>query len=178
MKIDMTTNRVHIAAMNTSKRLVYITFLLSAIPATPNEQVVDSVGSVGKWCALSLDSDGNPWISYMDESYLGARDGVKLAYKNENTFYKGVTGKGYFEGKYVDLNAKPIGGWETMHIPTTYRVQNPVEAGREHGRLGMECFPARNFTPNTGATKFWSGAVSYLSADLGMDKYHVAYYAK
>jgi len=166
---------------------VYITFPLGNIPSEPNEQVVDSVGSVGKWCSLSLDVDGNPWISYMDESYVGSRDGVKLAYMNTTTFYKG--GSSYFPGQYVDINGKPIGGWETMHVPTTYRVENPIEGnGREHGRLGMECFPAKNNPPNSGVSRFWSGVVSYLSQDLSqntagnssapMDRYRLAYYVK
>jgi hypothetical protein len=142
------------------------------------------VGNVGRWCSLSLDADGNPWISYMDESYLGSRDGVKLAYKNTTSFYKGVnTGTdaspaGYFPNKYTDINGKPIGGWETMHVPTAFRVQNPVESGREHGRLGMECFPARNTSPYNNTERFWRGAVSYFSTDLGSDRYHIAYYVK
>jgi len=176
MKIDTKNgaNQVHIAAMNTNKRLVYITFRLNGTEITgKTEQIVDSVGNVGRWCALSLDSDGNPWISYMDESYLGARDGVKLAYKNTTTFYKGVT---YCAGQYMDLLGEPIGGWETMHVPTAYCVENPISSGREHGRLGMECFPARNTDSET--TKFWLGAVSYLSTDMGMDRYHIAYYVK
>ena len=174
-------NRVHIAAMNTNKRLVYITFVLngSAI-GTITEQVVDSVGNVGRWCALSLDADGNPWISYMDESYLGSRDGVKLAYKNTNTFYKG--GSVYRDGEDKDINNNPINGREAMHIPTRFRVVNKVISEREHGRLGMECFPARNYSPNN-ATKFWSGAVGYISTDaistgVPMERYRIAYYVK
>jgi hypothetical protein len=200
MKIDTKdgANRVHIAAMNTSKRLVYVTGILNPTAGTGNAlqdensgsnvltgvtvQVVDSVGSVGRWCALSLDRDGNPWISYMDESYVGSRDGVKVAFKNTTNFYKGVTGGAYFPGKYIDVNGASLEGWETMHVPTTYRVENSVEGpGREHGRLGMECFPTRNVT--TGSTKAWNGAVGYVSQDAAgsaaaMDRYRVAYYMK
>jgi len=146
-------------------------------------QVVDSVGSVGRWCALSLDSSGNPWISYMDESYLGSRDGAKVAFLNKTTYYKGVAGGTYFPGQYTDLYGASLEGWETMHVPTKYRVENSIEGpGREHGRLGMECFPTRNVTPTTN-NKMWSGAVGYLSQDAGdtggpMDRYRVAYYVK
>jgi len=201
MKIDTINgtnqNRVHIAAMNTSKRLVYVTGKLNPPAAGSGNiqqtsggvltdvtvQVVDSVGSVGRWCALSLDSSGNPWISYMDESYVGSRDGVKVAFLNKTTFYKGVAGGTYFPGKYIDLYGASLEGWETMHVPTTYRVENPVEGpGREHGRLGMECFPTRNVTPTTN-NKIWNGAVGYLSQDAAgtsaaMDRYRVAYYVK
>jgi hypothetical protein len=174
-------NRVHIAAMNTNKRLVYVSGFADFTTGTftnPVVQVVDSVGNVGRWCALSLDADGNPWISYMDESYIGSRDGVKVAYLNKTTFYKGVTGSGHFPGKYTDLFGASLEGWETMHVPTTFRVENPVEGGREHGRLGMECFPTRNVTPTLTQQQLnnwlWSGAVGYLSPDY----YRVAYYVK
>jgi hypothetical protein len=126
----------------------------------------------------------------MDESWIGARDGAKLAYKNTASFYKGGSADAdYRKGKDVDLNNKDISGWEAMHVPTLHRVVNPIEGpGREHGRLGMECFPACNFTPNSGVTKFWIGAVSYLSQDAEMngtqqvaapmDRYRIAYYVK
>jgi len=187
-------NRVHIAAMNTAKRLVYVTGILNPDAGTGNTQqesegvltdvkvqVVDSVGNVGRWCSLSLDSAGNPWISYMDESYVGARDGAKVAFLNTTTFYKGVAG-GYFPNGYIDRYGESLGGWETMHVPTLHRVENPVEGpGREHGRLGMECFPARNVTSTNN--RIWSAAVGYLSQDAegagqAMDRYRLAYYVK
>jgi len=116
----------------------------------------------------------------MDESYLGARDGAKVAFLNTTIFRKG--GRDHFSGEYIDIYGESLEGWETMHVPTRYRVENPIEGpGREHGRLGMECFPARNYTAT--ATKNWSAAVGYLSQDAGntggaMDRYRVAYYVK
>jgi hypothetical protein len=196
-------NRIHIAALNlTNKSLVYISGFANFNTGTPSTftgtrggtdapvvQVVDSVGNVGRWCAISLDSGGNPWISYMDEGYLGARDGVKVAYKNTAQFYKGGDAA-HFNGQDRDANNTSITGWEAMHVPTRFRVDNLVEGpGREHGRLGMECWPTRNYTgtpapqrPN-GVTDFWSAAVSYLSQDAETggavnNRYRVAYYVK
>jgi hypothetical protein len=178
IRIDTRTgtnqDRIHIAAMNSlSKNVVYITgfanFANSTFTGTsggtgePTVQVVDSVGSVGRWCALSLDSDGNPWISYQDESYQGARDGIKLAYKNTDRYYKGsVT----YIGKDVDIEGVPINGWEAMHVPTAFRVEN--------ARSGMECYPTRNFEGARAVqTKFWRGAVGYLGQDLFRAAYYV-----
>jgi len=183
-------DRVHIAALNSmTKQLVYITGMLyptrgtanavhttstvdnsNVLPAsTVTVQVVDSVGDVGRWSQLSLDVDGNPWISYQDESYRGSRDGVKVAYKNTGTFYKGVDNgtASFFVGKDMDINGEPIGGWEAMHVPTRYRVND--------ARLGMENYPTRNFTgTKTVNERPWTGAVSYLAPDY----YRIAYYVK
>jgi hypothetical protein len=169
MKIDTRNgaNIVHIAAMNsTNKNLVYIRGTLSGTAFTyTRAQVVDSVGSVGRWCSLSLDENGNPWISYQDESYQGSRDGVKMAYYNAAAYYKGSAA--YRNGEDTDINGVAVTGWEAMHIPTRFRVDN--------ARTGMECYPARNFTGTLNpATKFWGGAVGYL----GQDYYRVAYYVK
>ena len=180
MKIDTRTgatqNTVHIAAMNSlNKSLVYIKGTLGANRTyTFNTvQVVDSVGSVGRWCALSLDSNGNPWISYQDESYQGSRDGIKLAYYNDTIYYKGRSGGAggaggvtYRPNEDVDMFNKPINGWEAMHVPTAFRVAN--------ARQGMECYPVRNPQTFTGTApnKDWTGAVAYL----GEDYFRVAYY--
>ena len=172
LKIDTraATNIVHIAALNSvTKQLVYVRGTLSYSGTTPtytttDVQVVDSVGDVGSWCSLSLDQNGNPWISYQDEGYLGAKDGVKVAYKNTVSFTKGSTNN--YPGGDTDINGKDINGWEAMHVPTNYRVND--------ARLGMENFPTRNFTGTVTGTKNWIGAVSYLAPDY----YRIAYYVK
>jgi hypothetical protein len=194
-------NRVHIAAMNTNKRLVYITGMLYYDAGSIGEQtdttatsanvlrdvkvqVIDSVGMVGRWCALSLDAQGNPWITYMDENYLGTTGGLKAAYKNTTTFYKGSAGaQGYFPNEYTDLYGNSLEGWDAMYVPINYKIQNLIEGGVEHGRLGMECFPTRNVAPNSGVTKTWKAAIGYLARDqvgstsaAAMYKYRVAYY--
>jgi len=173
IKIDArtATNIVHIAAMNSlNKSLVYIKGTLSYSGTTPtytttSVQVVDSVGSVGRWCNLSLDRIGNPWISYQDESYQGSRDGVKLAYYDETTrYYKGSNT--YRSGEDVDAYNVTINGWEAMHVPTRFRVEN--------ARVGMERFPTIR---NTGATK--SGLATFAAVGyLGENSFRAAYYVE
>jgi hypothetical protein len=189
MRIDTRTgtnqNRIHIAAMNSmNKSLVYISGFANFNSGTnaatftgnsdgtgaPVVQVVDSVGSVGRWCAISLDSDGNPWISYQDESYQGSRDGIKLAYRNAARYYKGTNVKSqtfypYQPDQDNDITNVSITGWEAMHVPTRFRVDN--------ARSGMECYPTRNFTgTRTVASRDWRGAVGYL----GENYFRAAYY--
>jgi hypothetical protein len=70
-----------------------------------------------------------------------------------------------------------LDGWEIMHVPTLYNVDNPVDNGREHGRLSLECYPTRNYT-GSATSRVWNAAVGYLSQEGGTDRYRVAYYIK
>jgi len=189
MKIDttVTPNVVHIAALNSLNRnLVYIKGTLTYNTANPpvptltvsenDIVVVDSVGIVGSWCNLSLDGQGRPWIAYKDESYRGSRDGVKVAYFNDTSFYKGSSNDTVVvnRGKDVDRWGKSITGWEALNVPTQYRVLDA--SASVNTRLGMECFPTRNVNATSNTGYFWAGAaaVGYLSTDY----YRVAYYVK
>ena len=186
LKIDTrgTSDIVHIAALNSmSKQLIYVTGTLTPPSATNGTygayqtsggvltdvkaMAVDTVGSVGAWCKISLDADGRPWIAYQDESWAGARDGVKVAYYNPTTFVKGSTGTGNFNGEDIDLYGNNISGWEAMHVPTQFRVRTT--------RLGMENYPTRNYTGTAAAARFWKGAVGYLSDD---NYFRIAYYVE
>jgi hypothetical protein len=156
-------NRIHIAALNSVKKnLVYITGMLNptgtgdAVLTGVTVQVVDSVGSVGRWCDISLDDAGNPWIAYQDESYRGSMDGVRMAYLNTTAYTKALN----------DINGASIRGWETMNVPARFQVQD--------ARIQIESFPARNFAPTGNSTKFWKAAVAYPSTDL----FRLAYYVK
>ena len=191
-------NRVHIAALNSSgSQLIYITGILNptagngnTIQTDANEnspannvltgvtvQVVDSVGTVGRWSTISLDENGYPWIAYMDEANRGNMDGVKMAYYNPTKYQKEIN----------DAYGKPLKGWETMHVPARFKVDNQYINTRENGRLGMECYPARNYPPSSpGNTRFWNGAVAYLGTGTNPDtsstdvrtRYRIAYYVK
>jgi hypothetical protein len=188
----VTRDRIHIAAMSTSGNLVYITGQLNpnftsgtgtsnitqpsaGVLTNVTVQVVDSLGTVGRWCKISLDQYGNPWIAYQDTGYSGAKDGVKLAYLNTDQFTKGAADN-TFTGKKdqdMDIHGGSVSGWEAMHVPTRYSVVNPIFGMGEQGRIGLECFPTRNY-PATNTGRVWGAAVSYLSTDL----YRIAYYVK
>ncbi|ULQ60973.1 Ig-like domain-containing protein [Brucepastera parasyntrophica] len=110
---------------------------------------VDSIGSVGVWADLSLDSNNNPHISYLDSSMVNSFDGLKMAFYNP----------GYDAAAQKSPNNP--GGWETMSVPVGYEVIN--------ARTSIE-----NYTDNGGYTQFWSAAIGYASDDF----YRIAYYIK
>jgi hypothetical protein len=174
IEIDTRTgqnNRFHIAAMNSiNKNVVYISGTLGASAgsfAVDKVQIVDSVGNVGNWCKLSLDETGKPWIAYMDANYAGSRDGVKVAFLNETRYYKGGA---TYAGQDIDLYGTAISGWEAMHVPTRYRVND--DSTREY-QLGMERFPTIR---NPGATRA-SGLARFAAVGfLGEDYFRIAYY--
>jgi hypothetical protein len=200
------SDNIHIAALNASSgNLVYATGKLTP-PTTAGTtggtgtytasggslaivtvQVVDSIGTVGRWCNISLDAQGRPWIAYQDAGYIGAKDGVKLAYLNTTRFTKGKVNNiipaynDADQGEDIDVYGKSVLGWETMHVPTNFKVENPSTGTGEHGRIGLENFPTIR---NTGATKSTGiprfAAVSYLGTDTatGQQKYRIAYYVK
>jgi hypothetical protein len=97
--------------------------------------VVDNTGMAGKWSDISIDRNGNPWITYQDITRSGTFDGAKMAYlpgalKNDAALWK------------VPVN------WETMNIPGRYRVQD--------ARLSIE-------NPLDTADNGWDAAVGFQS---------------
>jgi hypothetical protein len=164
-------NRAHIAAFNlTNGQLVYISGIVNPNAAwltsgdqennniftLDTVQVVDNVGNVGKWSKLSLDEDGKPWIAYMDLSNRGSKDGVKIAFLDRGAFTKDLD----------DVYGTSLNGWETMHVPARYNVDDK--------RIGLENYPTRNYTRTAvTAARFWKAAVSYL---VPSEAYRIAYY--
>jgi hypothetical protein len=158
-------DQIHIAASRSDTRdLVYITGT-QAVAGGPyiftTSQTVDSTGVVGRWSDISLDADGNPWITYQDESRRGSMDGVKTAFRDRS-----AAGVNYFTKDSVDENGIDITGWEALSVPARYRV--------EDARISIENFPTRNIAPTGGSTQFWQAAVGYLSVDY----FRIAYYIK
>ena len=178
-------NTVHIVGFNPQRgQLVYVKGKLNPGAGTGDSQqshdtannvltdisvrVIDDTGIVGRWSTISLDEKGNPWIAYMDDANRASMDGVKLAYYDPDLYVKGVN----------DVYGRPLDGWETMHVPARYRVENNFYDGNEHGRLGMENFPTRNYGP-TG-TQMWSGAIGYIGTgeSPSRTRFRIAYYVK
>jgi hypothetical protein len=107
---------------------------------------VDSTGAVGKWSDISIDRNGNPWITYQDLTRTGSYDGAKLAYlpgapKNDGVLWKDAA------------------NWETMNMPARYRVQD--------ARLSIEN-PLDSTDP---AANGWDAVVGFQS-----DYFRAAYF--
>jgi len=163
MRIDTRNNEniVHISALTAANNLVYIRGRITP-PSSDwdagsrhsawdfhHAVVVDSVGTVGRRSTISLDEHGNPWIAYFDEANAGSMDGVKVAFFDPNSFGR----------VQKDIHGGNLTGWETMHVPAGFRVQD--RTGLWSSRLGMENFPTRNHSPQDGTRRFWAAAVGF-----------------
>ena len=156
MRIDtrVTPNVVHIAAFNNNiTSLVYVRGTISGHDWTHEwTRIIDGVGNVGRRSSISLDDQGRPWIAFLDQGNVGSMDGVKVAFYNPDMFPR----------IHYDDEGGEITGWETMHVPARFRVHDSQNF-RYTSQLGMENFPTRNVPPNTDASRFWRGAVGFVS---------------
>jgi hypothetical protein len=159
MRIDnkstgINKDRIHIAFLRSNtNELVYISGSRNGNNGYHNftSVTVDSSGSVGRWADISLDGNGNPWITYLDtpKASAGSYDGMKVAY---------LPGAG--AGDITEW--KTPANWETMHVPVRYRTSN--------NRVHIEAAPNGTVSPNN----FWSAAVGYESNDY----FRIAYFLK
>jgi hypothetical protein len=162
MRIDRSgSNAIHIAAYNTAKSaLVYVRGTWNAAASGPpsfgSSLMVDT--SAGTRADLSLDENGNPWITYADNNEAAGFGKLKLAYFDSTAFTR----------ELKDLNGRSITGWEALNIPIRYEAKDD--------RLSVENFPVRGTDPTGGATQFWNAAVGYLSKD--MQNFRIAYRVK
>jgi hypothetical protein len=157
MRIDRgTTDRIHLAFNRTSNgTLVYMTGTRTGSVWTftgpGNGRVeVDNVGSVGKWSDISLDSSGNPYISYLDSSNVDTFSGLKMAYCTN-----------FASGADRFTSSK----WETINVPAISTISD--------ARTSIENFPVRGVTSAGNSTQPWSAAIGYAS-----DCYRIAYFIK
>jgi hypothetical protein len=157
-RIDPVNDRIHIVAVRGSD-LVYITGLRNAGTGAYTfddpSVVVDSPGGAGKWVDMSLDSTGNPYITYR------VNRGMRMVFKDGGEFDKPLN----------DLNGNEVTGWEAMYIFARYQA--------EDNRLDIENIPAGV------TNKFWHAAVGYLGRDPAGSTalqrtraYRLAYYVK
>jgi hypothetical protein len=115
------------------------------------------VGNVGKWADLSLDANGNPWISYADSSWFDSLDAVKMAYCLTSTSTTGSVDTSATTGLLNSDN------WEVMNMPTIYNVVDKRTSIENWDDIG------------TGTNQqFWSAAIGYASDDF----FRIGYYIK
>ena len=153
---------VHIAAFNPSlNSLVYV---MGEIVGTEWRhrvtQVVDNVGNVGRRSTISLDEYGRPWIAYLDAA--GGR--LKAAFFDSARFTR----------NHIDRFGEDITGWETMHVPARWRVED--HRGLWSSQLGMENFPTRNVDYSINRDTFWWRAAVAFLADDGL--FRIAYWVE
>jgi hypothetical protein len=160
MRIDTRSgmqNRIHIVFnRNSTGNLIYVTGTQASVGGAYTFEpsvIIDSVGNVGKWADLSLDGNGNPWVSYIDTSRVDSFDGIKMAFC--------VTSNG--TGTAVDASdttgLRNPDKWEVMNMPTIYNVADK--------RTSIENWD------NT-SEQFWSAAIGYASDDF----FRIGYYIK
>ena len=164
MRIDTRTgkqNRIHMVFNRTSTgNLIYVTGTQATAGgayAFEPSVIIDSVGNVGKWADLSLDANGNPWVSYIDTSRVDSFDGIKMAFCITSTSATGT----------VDADAvtglRNPDKWEVMNMPSIYNVADKRTSIENWDNIG------------TGTNQqFWSAAIGYASDDF----YRIGYYIK
>jgi hypothetical protein len=161
MRIDRSgNNKIHIAAYNSAKSaLIYIAGTWNAAatgaPVFGDSLVVDT--SAGSRADISLDSAGNPWITYADNNEVEGYNKLKTAYLDSTAFTR----------ELKDMNGRSITGWEALTIPLRYEAKDD--------RLSVENFPVRGST-GTNSAVFWNTAVGYLTKDA--KSFRVAYRVK
>jgi hypothetical protein len=110
------------------------------------------VGNVGKWADLSLDANGNPWVSYVDTSRVDSFDGVKMAFCLTSPSTGGTVDASATTGLRNPDN------WEVMNMATIYNTADK--------RTSIENWDT--------AAQFWDAAIGYASDDY----FRIGYYIK
>jgi hypothetical protein len=164
MRIDTRSgmqNRIHIVFYRTSSGdLIYATGTQAAAGGAYTFEpsvIIDSVGNVGKWADLSLDANGNPWVSYADSSWFDSFDAVKMAYCLTSTSATGAVNTSVTTGLGNPNN------WEVITMPTIYSIVDK--------RISLENW--NNVGTGTNQ-QFWSAAIGYASSDF----FRIGYYIK
>jgi hypothetical protein len=158
MKIDnkrgvSSTSDMHIAFMHSGNGdLIYVHGTRDAENGSyifDDPIAIDTVGNVGKWTEITLDADGNPYISYLDQGGIDSNTGLKMAFYNPDI------------STATAGNKKPgtdPSGWEYVTLPGRYTV-NDV-------RTQIEC--------DTRSGAAWKAALAYVSGN----DYRISYYVK
>jgi hypothetical protein len=161
MIIDQANNDAHLAFFKSnSTDLIYLKLHWTGSiyePYSPSV-IVDDVGAVGRWVDITLSRDKLPQISYLDITRTNFYDGVKMAYYDPAKFTEEV----------LDQNGVSQKGWETMHVPARFKIQE--------NRTSIETWPSRDTSSGAArpANLFWDTAIGYANDDF----FRIAYYLK
>jgi hypothetical protein len=164
MRIDKTGDHIHIAAYRAEgSGLVYIKGTRSGGSYTFGSSVLVDENNAGRWADLSLDANGNPWITYMNNSKAGNYGGAKIAFLDSSKYTKAFT----------DLNGVNATGWEYLVAGAPFRVYE--------NRLSIENYPVRG-GPGSPTARNFSAAVAYASqrsaSAMAQERMRIAYYIK
>jgi hypothetical protein len=130
---------IHVSFYNSANNtLVYATGKIGDLGSFAS-MAVDTGLSGGSWADLSLDPEGNPWITCRDQT------GVRVAHRNLAGFTK----------PSVDLLGHDNTGWDSAVVPL------PGAFSVVDGRLNIETISA-----TLAGTKGWNAAVGYPSGDF------------
>jgi hypothetical protein len=161
MKIDRNNNNIHLAFYNS----VYKTVVYAVGTKTGEFKAyaIDRVVEGGQWTDISVDTGGNPWITYADATRKKLRDGVRIAYKSSGA---GTT----FTRTLADpiVSGQSITGWEALTMPADYEVNDD--------RLNIAAWPPTGSTAAADSASpigGWHAAVGY-----GSSLYRIGYFFK
>jgi hypothetical protein len=151
------TNDIHITYMDgDTGDLMYVRGTLNATGGTSScaynfttPIVIDSVGNVGKWTDITLDDNGMPYISYLDQGGIDSKTGLKMA------FYDPAISTAAVPNQNPGTDAS---GWEHVTLPGRYAV-NDVRTQIEY---------------DTRTARTWNAALAYVSGNA----YRISYYVK
>jgi hypothetical protein len=140
---------IHLVFYNTSNStLVYATGKIGDINGGFTSMAVDNGLMGGAWADITLDDDGNPWITYQDLSRIGYYDGAKVAYRNTALFPK----------RSWDIQGRSNTGWDSFTVPSRYVIKD--------SRLNIEHAAKNDVYPSDDTESlWWNAAVGYESTD-------------
>jgi hypothetical protein len=181
MKVD-NENYIHLAFYNsTYSTVVYAKSyeqinspITDATTLTFVSYAVDRVVKGGVWTDISVDDDGNPWITYGDNGRAGNYDGIRVAYRTTASAANG--GFTHTSRASIDpLGTQSITGWEAVTMPSNYTVSDD--------RLNIEVWPPTDRSSGGIGTRpttdTWNAAVGYAGTSASnIKQFRISYFFK
>ncbi|MDP2208330.1 MAG: hypothetical protein Q8K98_06105, partial [Bacteroidota bacterium] len=85
---------------------IFLIFIFSTITFSqvPTVTTIDSVGDVGKYLSMKIDSSGKIWLSYYDAT----RQIIKIAHKENNNWMINEINQAKSSGNYTSMVIDPL----------------------------------------------------------------------